>query len=179
MLWPHCLHDWIWYFSHGCRQRWRSLGMCDRRALWPPRLRVFLSCLGPKDTDHHTTERLLQVLRCVTNRSRQPPTRKAENDNLGDDCCPLRSPVKAEHFPLLVHFRRSRDCLRPESGRACGWEHVMYMSIGASESVPLVMRGPSSARLLLPSAGLLAEHMRRRRWWRRRRRQSHLQKKNP
>lgn len=48
MLWPHCLHDWIWYFSHGCRQRWGSWGMCDRRALWPPWLHVFLSCLGPK-----------------------------------------------------------------------------------------------------------------------------------
>lgn len=48
MLWPHCLHGWIWYFSHSCRQYWRSWGMCDHRALWPPRLHAFLSCLGPK-----------------------------------------------------------------------------------------------------------------------------------
>lgn len=47
-VWPQCLHDWIWYFSHGCRQLWRRLGMCDHRALWPPQLCVFLSCLGPK-----------------------------------------------------------------------------------------------------------------------------------
>lgn len=35
MLWLQCFHNWIWYFGHGCRKHWRSLGMCDHRAFWP------------------------------------------------------------------------------------------------------------------------------------------------
>lgn len=83
-------------------------------------------------------------LRCVTNRSRQPPTRRAENDNLGDGRCPLKRPVKAEHFPLLAHFRQGRDCLRPESGRVCGREHVMYMSIKSNREPGPLSPDPSS-----------------------------------
>lgn len=120
-------------------------GCTSSSLVWAPRH-------GPS---HHSASS--PGLRCVTNRSRQPPTRRAENDNLGDGRCPLKRPVKAEHFPLLAHFRQGRDCLRPESGRVCGREHVMYMSIKSNrEPVPL---SPDSevARLLLPSAGLLAD----------------------
>lgn len=125
-------------------------GCTSSSLVWAPRH-------GPS---HHSASS--PGLHCVTNRSRQPPTRRAENDNLGDGRCPLKRPVKAEHFPLLAHFRQGRDCLRPESGRVCGREHVMYMSIKSNrEPVPL---SPDSevARLLLPSAGLLADDESRR-----------------
>lgn len=140
MLWPHCLHGWIWYFSQSCRQCWRSLGMCDHRALGPHGYTSSSLVWAPRHgPSHHWAS--TQGLSCVTNRSRQPPPRRAENDNLGDGSCPLKRPAKVEHFSLAVRFRPGCDCLRPKSGRVCGWQHVMYMSMKSSkEAFTLVTR---------------------------------------
>lgn len=96
MLWPQCLHDWIWYFSRGCRQSWRSLGMRDHRALWSQgRMSSSLVWVQRHGPSHPW---LFLKVHCVTNHSRQPPTHKLENDNPRDSCCSLRSAVKMEWF---------------------------------------------------------------------------------
>lgn len=81
---------------------------------------------GSEDTDHHIPERLLQV-HCVTNRSRQPPTHKLENDNPRDVYCCRRNPVKAEQFlffctsegVLIASTLRVGDCAAVDMSCSC------------------------------------------------------------
>lgn len=135
MLWPQCLHDWIWYFSRGCRQCWRSLGMRDHRAFWP-RGCMFSSLVWVQRSGPSHPWLFLKV-HCVTNRSRQPPTHKLENDNPRDSCPSLECAVKMEGFYFHCTLRGSRDCFRPKCGRLSSRGHVRFMSISQSESVPL------------------------------------------
>lgn len=112
---------------------------------------------GSKDTDHHTPERLLQV-QCVTNRSRQPPTLKLENDNPRDGRCLLRSPVKMERFPfyctsegvVIASALRVGDCVAEDMSCSCQ---------SAGQTLYLCDLRSCSIRLLLPSAGLLAAQL--------------------
>lgn len=143
MLWKQCLHDWIWYFGHGCRQCRRSLGMCDHRALWPRGCTssslVWIRRHGPSRPWTSTPGPL-----CDKPQPTATHSQTGKWQPLGR-LLTLRSPVKSGAFFLLLHLRGSRDCLRPESGRLCGLEHVMCMSISTSASVPLVMCGPEAS----------------------------------
>lgn len=135
MLWKQCLHDWIWYFGHGCRQCRRSFGMCDHRALWPHGCTssslVWIRRHGPSHPWTSTPGPL-----CDKPQPTATHSQTGKSQPLGR-LLTLRSPVKSGAFFLLLHLRGSRFCLRPESGRLCGLEHVMCMSISTSASVPL------------------------------------------
>lgn len=76
------------------------------------------SLSGLKDMDHHILERLHQVL-CVTNRKRQQPTHKLENDNPWDECCSLRCAVKRVNFYFYCTSERPL-CYRHQCGRLGG-----------------------------------------------------------
>lgn len=110
---------------------------------------------GSKDTDHHTPERLLQV-HCVTNRSRQPPTHKLENDNLRDDCYPLKSRVKTEHF---FFYSTSEGVVIATALRVgdCAAENIACTCQSTNQTLYLCHMWLRSIRLLLPSAGLLVK----------------------
>lgn len=147
MLWPQCLHDWIWYFGHGCRQRWRSLGMCDHRALWPHGCMssslVWVRRHGPIISSRSTVWQTAADSHPLTN---------WKMTTLRDGC----RAVKTERFPFY--------CTSEEAGiasalRVGDWEAVdMSCSCqSAGQSVYLCDRRPWSIRLLLPSAGLLAD----------------------
>lgn len=135
MLWPQCLHDWIWYFGHGCRQHWRSLGMCDHRALWPhdcmSSFLVWVRRHGPSHPWTSPPGPLCDKPQPTTTHSQTGKWQPLVWLLLSWKCC------KNGAISLLLHFRGSRDCFRPECGRLGGWGHVRFMSISRSESVPL------------------------------------------
>lgn len=62
--------------------------------------------------------------------------RRGENDNPWDDC-PLRSPVKMEHFFFCSTSDGAVIVPRPGSGRQGGGEHVIFMSMIRSGPAPL------------------------------------------
>lgn len=107
---------------------------CDHRAHWPPRLHVFLSCLGPKTWTITSLNVYCRSTVWQTTAGSHP--HRGENDNLGDDC-PLRSPVKMEHFFFYSTSEGAVIVPRPGSGRQGGGEHVTFMSIIRSGAAPL------------------------------------------
>lgn len=134
MLWLQCLHDWIWYFGHGCRQRWRSLGMCDHMwALWPHDCMssslVWVRRHGPSHPWTSPPGPLCDKPQPTATHSQ---TRKWQPSGR----MKLRSLVNMERFPFYGSLEGA-VIASAESGRLCGCGHVMFMSISRSDSVPL------------------------------------------
>lgn len=152
MLWPQCLHDWIWYFSRGCRQCWRSLGMRDHRAFWP-RGCMFSSLVWVQRSGPSHPWLFLKV-HCVTNHSRQPPTHKLENDNPRDSCPSLECAVKMEGF----YFHCTLEGAVIASALSVGdWVAEDMSGSCQSASQSLYLCEPRPEGIMLPSAGNLSD----------------------
>lgn len=153
LLWPQCLHDWIWYFGHGCRQRWRSLGMCDHRALWPHGCMssslVWVRRHGPSHSWTSPPGPLCDKPQPTTTHS------QTENDNPRDSCCSLRSAVKTERFPFYCTSEGAVIASALWVGD-CAAEDMSCSCQSAGQTLYLYDLRPWSIRLLLPSAGLPA-----------------------
>ncbi len=158
MLWPQCLHDWIWYFGHGCRQRWRSLGMCDHRALWPHGCMssslVWVRRHGPSHPWTSPPGPLCDKPQPTATHSQtgkwQPSAR--------DSCRSLRSAVKTERFPFYCTSEGEMIASALSVGD-CAAEDMSCSCQSAGQTLYLCDPRPWNVRLLLPSAGLLAAWM--------------------
>lgn len=144
------MHDWIWYFGHGCRQFWRRLGMCDHRALWPPQLRVFLSCLGPKTW---TITPLNFYCRSAVWQKPQPATTHTEEKMTTLETTVLsdvQEKWSISSFTRLQMVQWLSPALGVGDRRA---ESLSCSCQWLDQDLHLWHMGQHSVRLLLPSAG--------------------------
>lgn len=145
MLWPQCLHDWIWYFGHGCRQRWRSLGMCDHRALWPHGCMssslVWVRRHGPSHPWTSPPGPLCDKPQPTATHSQ---TGKWQ-PSAWDGCCCLRSAVKTERFPFYCTSEGEMIASALSVGD-CAAEDMSCSCQSAGQTVcTSVIRGPEAS----------------------------------
>lgn len=162
MLWPHCLHGWIRYFSHGSRQCWRSWGMCDRRARLAPTAARLPLLSGPQDMGHRTTERLLQVWAVWQTAADSHPLTEQKMTTLGTAAALSNDQWKRSIFPFWRTLHRAMIASTLRVGE-CAAENMSCACQSRAIKKPAPSSpGPLVARLLLPSSGLVAKNVSRR-----------------